>query len=66
MQYTLKYLDGNGDIINRDYFDDKDEAIKFANELANTYARENETFCQALCITDKNGENVYYINWWAD
>ncbi len=60
-QFTLEYLGKNGDIIARDYFDDKDEALEFAEHLIETYTTHGSKNVFGLCITDSDGNEVYNV-----
>ena len=60
--YTLMYLNDCGDTITRDYFDNKEEALKFMEELVGTYKRERAD--TGLRLEDNNGKLIaeYYPN----
>ena len=63
MQYTLQYINRCGDTIARDYFDNKEEAIEFMNELIDTYKRQDAD--TGLLLEDDDGSSIaeYYKDW---
>ena len=59
-QYTLQYINKAGDIIARDYFSNKEEAIEFAKTLINTYKHFQDYYrVYALYIEDENGMEIF-------
>lgn len=60
-QFTLEYLGKNGDIVARDYFDEKEEAIEFAKHLIEIYTTYGSENVFGLCITDCDDKEVYNV-----
>ena len=56
--YILQYINDCGDTIARDYFDNKEEALKFMEGLVKTYKREGAD--TALRLEDSNGKLITY------
>jgi hypothetical protein len=56
--YTLQYINDCGDTVARDYFDNKEEALKFMEELVETYKQESAD--TGLRLEDSNGKLIAY------
>lgn len=56
--YTLQYINDCGDTIARDYFYNKEEALKFMEKLIETYKREESDI--GLRLEDGNGKLIVY------